>query len=92
MSIIWDHLGPISGRECGHCRFKSYLVGQGCARDSIGSDPRKAHGARSGYTFWDSSKEMDEIDWEDGSSPILDSMGSHSAKGNKQMTNEDKVK
>uniref|UniRef100_A0A2P2LPW8 DNA repair protein complementing XP-C cells homolog isoform X1 n=1 Tax=Rhizophora mucronata TaxID=61149 RepID=A0A2P2LPW8_RHIMU len=64
------------------------LDGRSCTRDSVVSVPREVHGASSGYTVRDSNEEMDDIDWEDGSLPVLDSKVSHPVKDNRQITIE----
>ena len=64
------------------------LDARGLAQDPAANENSEVEGGGFRTTFQESDQEMDDIDWEDGSSPILDSIKNHPGDGIREVTIE----
>ncbi|KAB5560898.1 hypothetical protein DKX38_005855 [Salix brachista] len=64
------------------------LDARGLAQDHATSETSEVEGGGFQTTFQESDQEMDDIDWEDGSSPILDRIKNHPGDGIREVTIE----
>lgn len=64
------------------------LDARGLAQDPAANDTREVEGGGFQTTFQESDQEMDDIDWEDGSSSILGHVKNHPGDGIREVTIE----
>ncbi|KAJ6766652.1 DNA REPAIR PROTEIN XP-C / RAD4 [Salix purpurea] len=64
------------------------LDARGPAQDPAANENSEVEGGGFQTTFQESDQEMDDIDWEDGSSPILDRIKNHPGDGIREVTIE----